>query len=84
MAAMSQAQCETYTAQLYAALERLVRTRDFRWISHGYGKFSCRSCGAARLVDYGDHEQPATEKREACSASCPWGSAEKLLDLPNP
>jgi hypothetical protein len=52
---------------------------EFRWQDRGMGQMSCRSCGALRSVDYGDHETPMTEKRESCSRSCPWRIAEEWV-----
>jgi len=58
--------------------ELLLRLLAFRWADHGYGRFTCRSCGAAREVDYGDHNQPGSEWRETCSPNCPWQQADEL------
>lgn len=55
------------------------RVLQRRWIDRGFGKFNCASCGAQRSVDYGDHEQPTTEKREPCSRTCPWRIVEEHL-----
>lgn len=60
------------------ALAKLL-TRDLRWKSHGYGKYTCGSCGSLMCVDYGDQDQPTTERREPCSPSCPWRQAEEAL-----
>lgn len=64
--------------------ERLVpalrKVLEFRWLHRGFGKSVCASCGAERHVDYGDHEQPMTETREACSRSCPWRIVEEGLE----
>jgi hypothetical protein len=65
------------TEQVKEALNKLLR---HRWISRGYGQFDCSSCGAHKVVDYGDHEQPTTEKREPCSKNCPWQIVENWLD----
>jgi hypothetical protein len=59
--------------------EALNRILSHRWISRGYGQYNCSSCGALRSVDYGDHEQPKTEKREPCSKNCPWQIVEDWL-----
>src|SRR5262249_38389773 len=66
-------------AELREAAENLINRGVGRWISRGYGKYSCSSCGAERLVDYGDHEQPTTEKCETCSRNCPWAMLERAL-----
>lgn len=60
-----------------AVHEALGKIMNQRWTDDGYGKFRCRSCGARRMVDYGDHEQETTETREACSRSCPWRIVEE-------
>lgn len=56
--------------------DAITKILQSRWIDRGFGQFACRSCGAQRSVDYGDHETPMTEKREPCSRSCPWHVVE--------
>ena len=64
---------------LAAAHQSLRRLLEFQWVDHGMGKMTCRSCGATKWVDYGDHEQPASEQVEPCSRSCPWRVAAECL-----
>lgn len=69
----------TREQELDAALRVLVTRSPSRWRDLGFGMFACSSCGAARTIDYGDHDQPPTEQREPCAPTCPWGVAERLL-----
>lgn len=57
--------------------ERLRALLNFRWVDQGYGRRTCRSCGAQSCVDY--DEDRVTETREPCSRSCPWRLAEEAL-----
>jgi len=63
--------------KVYEAFNKIFR---FRWENLGYGKFRCLSCGAFKYVDYGDHEQPKTEKVEECSKNCPWRIVEEYVN----
>lgn len=58
----------------------LTRLLNFQYADRGFGTYACRSCGAFRFVDYGDDETPTTERRESCSATCPWGQARRLVE----
>lgn len=55
----------------------------FQYESLGYGKFRCRSCGALKYVDYGDKDQPTTEKVEEHSKNCPWHIARDYIESPD-
>lgn len=62
-------------------IEATKRLLVFQYQSLGYGQFSCRSCGSLKYVDYGDQDQPTTEKAEECSKNCPWRRAKEAIDL---
>lgn len=61
-------------------VEAATRLLLFQYQSLGYGKFSCRSCGSLKYVDYGDQDQPMTEKAEECSKNCPWRQTKEAIE----
>jgi len=50
----------------------ISKVLEQRWIDDEYGRFHCRSCGANKFVDYGDHKTPTKERVESCSPNCPY------------
>jgi len=58
-------------------VEIIKKLLQFQYNSLGYGKFACRSCGSLKYVDYGDQDQPMTERAEECSELCPWRLARE-------
>ena len=64
-------------------IEAATKLLGFQYEGLGYGKFRCRSCGSFKYVDYGDQDQPRTEKAEECSKNCPWRQTKEAIDYLN-
>lgn len=58
-------------------IEVIRRVLKFRYKDHGYGKLTCRSCGAQAEVSY----DPYKVTREPCSKTCPWHKLEEMIDV---
>lgn len=68
-------ECIAYIQSLELALAKLMR---FQWNDHGYGRLSCRSCGALAEQDF-DERGRTLRRIDQCSPSCPWRVADTLL-----
>ncbi len=61
--------------QLVDVLKRMLK---FQYEDHGYGRLSCRSCGAAGEQSF-DDDGTDCSRYEPCSKSCPFQWAKDLI-----
>jgi hypothetical protein len=54
--------------------------KAIRYNSKGYGQYTCVNCGALKQIDYGDHDQPTTEKEEEHSRNCCWRILKEAIE----